>query len=81
MAYPEPNSLDDIYGPGAEAAAEAAHACEEAMNEAIEAGVSPHYLIAVLKGMAEAQKTITAEVESARKQAEFEATASLGIER
>lgn len=54
MAYPEPNSLDDIYGPGAEEADAFAEALEAATERATKAGVSYRAIIGIITALADA---------------------------
>jgi len=54
MAYPEPNSLDDVYGVGAEEAETFAEVLCEVSERATKAGVSYRTIIGVIRAMAEA---------------------------
>lgn len=54
MAYPEPNSLDDIYGPGAEEAEAFAEALDAATERATKAGVSYRTIIGIITALADA---------------------------
>lgn len=54
MAYPEPRSLDDIYGPGAEDADAFAESLDIASTRAIKAGVSYNTILRVINALADA---------------------------
>jgi hypothetical protein len=52
MAYPEPNGLGDIYGPGAEEAESFAEALDVVTEAATKAGVSYRTIIKVIEALA-----------------------------
>lgn len=54
MAYPEPDGLDDIYGPGTEAAESFVEALEEVTERATRAGVSYRTIIMIIGALAAA---------------------------
>lgn len=54
MTYPEPNSLDDIYGAGAEAAEAFAEDLEKVTERATQASVSYRTIISVIAALADA---------------------------
>lgn len=54
MAYPEPNSLDDLYGAGAEAADAFAEDLDLVTHRAVQAGVSYRTILSVISALADA---------------------------
>ncbi len=54
MPYPEPHSLDDIYGVGAEDAESFGEVLESASERAVRAGVSYRAIIGVIDALADA---------------------------